>query len=35
LVQRLRQHSGYSLTRTTLLRENKINLFRWQAREDV
>jgi hypothetical protein len=35
LVQRLRALSGYSLTHTTLLRENKLNLFRWHAREDV
>ena len=35
LVQRLRRYSGYSLTKTTLLREDKLNLFRWHAREDV
>lgn len=35
LVQRLRAQSGYSLTHTTLLKENKLNLFRWRAREDV
>lgn len=35
LVRRLRELSGYALTRTTLLRENKLNLFRWQAREDA
>jgi len=35
LVQQLRAHSLYSLTHTTLLRENKLNLFRWHAREDV
>lgn len=35
LVQRLRAHSRYSLTHTTLLKENKLNLFRWHAREDV
>jgi len=33
LVERIRERSGYSLTRTTLLREQKVNLFRWQARE--
>ena len=33
LVQRMRERSGYSLTRTTLLREEKVNLFRWEARE--
>lgn len=31
LVERMRQRSGYSLTRTTLLREEKVNLFRWHA----
>lgn len=33
LVERMRQRSGYRLTRTTLLRENKVNLFHWQAAE--
>ncbi len=33
LIRRIRQRSGYSLTKTTLLREEKVNLFRWQARE--
>jgi len=33
LVSRMRQRSGYQLTRTTLLREEKVNLFRWQAQE--
>lgn len=33
LIHRIRQRSGYSLTKTTLLREEKINLFRWEARE--
>jgi hypothetical protein len=31
LVARMRERSHYSLTRTTLLREGKTNLFRWQA----
>jgi hypothetical protein len=31
LVARMRQRSGYKLTRTTLLRENKVNLFLWHA----
>ena len=35
LVQRLRALSGYSLTHTTLLKENKVNLFRWHAREVI
>jgi len=33
VINRMRKRSGYDLTRTTLLRENKINLFRWHARE--
>jgi len=32
LVERMRQRSGYTLTKTTLLREDKVNLFRWEAR---
>lgn len=32
LVERIQQRSHYSLTKTTLLRENKVNLFRWEAR---
>jgi hypothetical protein len=31
LVERMRQRSGYRLTHTTLLRENKVNLFSWHA----
>jgi Protein of unknown function (DUF3800) len=31
VADRLQKRSGYSLTRTTLLREEKVNLFRWQA----
>jgi Protein of unknown function (DUF3800) len=31
LVNRLRQRTDYSLTRTTLLREPKVNIFIWQA----
>jgi len=34
LVHRMRQRSGYSLTRTTLIRENKVNIFRWRAQEE-
>jgi hypothetical protein len=30
LVERMRQSSGYSLTRSTLLREQKVNVFIWQ-----
>jgi len=33
LIELMRQKSGYSLTRTTLLREEKVNIFRWQATE--
>ena len=33
LVARMRQRSGYDLTRTTLLREDKVNIFRWDPRE--
>ena len=30
LVERIRRRSGKQLTRTTLLREDKVNLFRWR-----
>ncbi len=33
LVERVKKRSRYSLTRTTLLREEKVNLFRWEPRE--
>ena len=33
LVERMKEYSGYSLTKTTLLKENKVNLFMWQATE--
>ena len=33
LVERMKKRSGYCLTKTTLLRENKVNLFRWKASE--
>ena len=33
LVERMKQRSGYQLTQTTLLRESKVNLFRWHTRE--
>jgi len=32
LVERMRHRSHYSLTKTTLLREDKVNIFRWEAR---
>jgi hypothetical protein len=31
LVERMQRRSGYALTRTTLYREEKLNLFRWHA----
>ncbi len=33
LVERMRSRSHYRLTHTTLLREDKVNLLRWQASE--
>ena len=33
LVARLKKRSGYDLARSTLLRENKVNLFVWQSQE--
>ena len=33
LVERMRERSGYSLTKTNLYRENKVNLFVWHATE--
>jgi hypothetical protein len=33
LVEIIRERSGYSLTRSTLYREDKLNLFRWNAEE--
>lgn len=35
LVDRMKERSGHSLQRTTLLRETKVNLFRWQATEGL
>ncbi|HEY1349410.1 MAG TPA: DUF3800 domain-containing protein [Ktedonobacteraceae bacterium] len=32
LIERVRVRSQYSLTKTTLLREEKFNLFKWEAR---
>lgn len=32
LVERMQHRSGYNLTKSTLLREDKVNLFRWEAR---
>jgi hypothetical protein len=32
IVDRIRRASGYSLLGTTLLRENKVNLFHWEPR---
>jgi len=33
LISKMAHRSGYCLTKTTLLREDKVNLFRWHARE--
>jgi hypothetical protein len=33
LVEEIREKSGYQLTKTTLLREDKFNIFRWHATE--
>jgi hypothetical protein len=33
LVKRMQDRSGYSLNRTTLFREDKANIFRWEGRE--
>lgn len=35
LINRIKERSGYSLTKTTLFLETKINLFRWRAQEGV
>lgn len=31
IIERIQARSGYSLDRSTLLRENKMNIFRWDA----
>jgi hypothetical protein len=33
LVKHMQDRSHYSLTRTTLFREDKVNIFRWEGRE--
>jgi len=33
LVNQMRTRSEYNLTRTTLIQENKVNLFRWTPSE--
>ena len=33
LIRRIQKRSGYKLTRSTLLRENKVNIFSWQSVE--
>jgi len=33
LIRRIQKRSGYKLTRSTLLRENKVNIFSWQSAE--
>jgi hypothetical protein len=34
LLERMRQRSHYALTRSTLLQEPKVNLYRWHAKDD-
>jgi hypothetical protein len=34
LVEKMKERSGYILTKTTLLRESKVNIFVWQASEE-
>lgn len=34
LIKLIQQRSDYSLTKSTLLREEKFNLFVWKAREN-
>ena len=31
VIEKIKKRTGYSLTRSTLLREEKFNLFRWEA----
>lgn len=33
IIKRMQRRSGYDLTRSTLLREEKMNIFRWHASE--
>lgn len=33
VVERIKKRSGYSLTRSTLLKEEKFNIFKWRASE--
>jgi len=33
LVNKIKLRSSYSLTKSTLFRENKVNLFHWRPRE--
>ncbi|MCG7948698.1 MAG: DUF3800 domain-containing protein [Candidatus Thiodiazotropha taylori] len=33
LIERMQQRSSYSLSKTTLLQEEKVNIFRWHAME--
>ena len=34
LINKMKECSGYDLTRTTLLRESKVNIFIWHELED-
>jgi hypothetical protein len=33
LIERIKKRSNYELTKSTLLKEGKVNLFVWEARE--
>ena len=35
IIERIRQKSGYSLTRTTLIRESKLNILIWRPEGDI
>lgn len=34
-IERMRERSGYALNKSTLLRETKVNIFRWKPWEDI
>ena len=35
IVNLIKERSGYSMTKTTLLREEKLNLLAWDARDTI
>jgi hypothetical protein len=35
LVERIKKRTGYGLTRPTLLRESKFNLFIWRGQQEA